>query len=214
MSARAAPRTRAVAPSMNIDAHGSQPLENILENPRRPLESVPYCRQRLSFGFPLMEANLATVLVTGTGKGIGYTTALTLARAGHTVYAALRNPARAKELSAEFAQQALPIRVSVMDVDSDDSVADAVAAIHLAAGDIDVLVNNAGVGYSRLHRRTLHGRHPRHHGDQLLRRSSLHQSCDSPHAQAPQRLHHQRHLHRRARRHLPAWRLRRVQTSS
>jgi NAD(P)-dependent dehydrogenase (short-subunit alcohol dehydrogenase family) len=95
-----------------------------------------------------MEANLATVLVTGTGKGIGYTTALTLARAGHTVYAALRNPARAKELAAEFGQQALPIRVSVMDVDSDDSVADAIAAIHLAAGDIDVLVNNAGVGYA------------------------------------------------------------------
>lgn len=91
---------------------------------------------------------MATVLITGTSKGIGYTTALTLARAGHTVYATLRNPARAKELAAEFAQLKLPIHVSVMDVDSDDSVSDAIAAIHLAAGDIDVLVNNAGVGYA------------------------------------------------------------------
>ncbi|HUV69481.1 MAG TPA: SDR family oxidoreductase [Terracidiphilus sp.] len=89
---------------------------------------------------------MATVLITGAGKGIGYTTALTLARAGHTVYATLRNPARAKELAAEFAALNLPLHVSVMDVNSDDSVADAIAAIFLAAGDIDVLINNAGVG--------------------------------------------------------------------
>jgi NAD(P)-dependent dehydrogenase (short-subunit alcohol dehydrogenase family) len=95
-----------------------------------------------------MEVNLATVVVTGTGKGIGYATALTLARAGHTVYATLRNAARAKELSAEFAHVSLPIHVAVMDIDSDDSVSDAIAAIYLAAGDIDVLVNNAGVGYA------------------------------------------------------------------
>lgn len=88
---------------------------------------------------------MATVLITGTSKGIGYSTALTLARAGHTVYATLRNPDRAKELTAEFAQQSLPIHVSIMDVNSDDSVADAVAAIYQAAGNIDVLVNNAGV---------------------------------------------------------------------
>lgn len=88
---------------------------------------------------------MATVLITGTSKGIGYTTALTLARAGHTVYATLRNPARAKELTAEFAQQSLPICVSLMDVDSDDSVATGVAAIVQAAGNIDVLVNNAGI---------------------------------------------------------------------
>ena len=88
---------------------------------------------------------MAKVLITGTSKGIGYSTALTLARAGHTVYATLRNPARAKELAAEFAQQSLPIHVSVMDVNSDDSVATAIAAIVQAAGDIDVLVNNAGI---------------------------------------------------------------------
>ena len=88
---------------------------------------------------------MATVLITGASKGIGHITALTLGRAGHTVYATMRNPARARELAAEFDQLKLPIHVSVMDVDSDDSVSDAVAAIHLAAGDIDVLVNNAGV---------------------------------------------------------------------
>lgn len=88
---------------------------------------------------------MATVLITGTSKGIGHSTALTLAHAGHTVYATLRNQARANELTSEFAQQGLPIHVSVMDVDSDDSVATAIATIYKAAGHIDVLVNNAGI---------------------------------------------------------------------
>ncbi len=90
---------------------------------------------------------MATVLVTGTSKGIGYTTALTLARAGHSVYATLRSPARAKELAAEFAALNLPIHVSVMDVDSDDSVANTIADLYKSAGDIDVLVNNAGIAH-------------------------------------------------------------------
>ncbi len=90
---------------------------------------------------------MATVLITGTSKGIGYTTAIALARAGHSVYATLRSSARAQELAAEFAVLNLPIHVSVMDVDSDDSVADTIAAIYKSAGDIDVLVNNAGIAH-------------------------------------------------------------------
>jgi NAD(P)-dependent dehydrogenase (short-subunit alcohol dehydrogenase family) len=92
-----------------------------------------------------MEASMATILITGTSKGIGHSTAITLARAGHTVYATLRNTARAKELASEFAQLGLPIQVSLMDVDSDESVATAIAAIYKVAGEIDVLVNNAGI---------------------------------------------------------------------
>jgi NAD(P)-dependent dehydrogenase (short-subunit alcohol dehydrogenase family) len=88
---------------------------------------------------------VSTVLVTGTSKGIGYTIALTLARAGHNVYATLRSPARAKELAAEFATLKLPVHVSVMDVDSDESVRRAIDAIYQTAGNIDVLVNNAGI---------------------------------------------------------------------
>jgi NAD(P)-dependent dehydrogenase (short-subunit alcohol dehydrogenase family) len=88
---------------------------------------------------------MATVVITGTSKGIGYNTALTLARAGHTVYATMRNPARAKELAVEFAQEGLPIEVVVMDVDSDESVANTFDTIYEAAGQIDVLVNNAGI---------------------------------------------------------------------
>jgi NAD(P)-dependent dehydrogenase (short-subunit alcohol dehydrogenase family) len=92
-----------------------------------------------------VEIAMATVVITGTSKGIGLVTALTLARAGHTVYATMRNPDRAAELAEESAQEGLPIHFSVMDVDFDESVANAFANISKTAGPIDVLVNNAGV---------------------------------------------------------------------
>jgi NAD(P)-dependent dehydrogenase (short-subunit alcohol dehydrogenase family) len=88
---------------------------------------------------------MATVLITGTSKGIGLVTALTLARAGHTVYATMRNPVRAPLLAQRAAQDGLPLHISAMDVDNDDSVATGIAEIYKAAGNIDVLVNNAGV---------------------------------------------------------------------
>jgi len=88
---------------------------------------------------------MATVLVTGTSKGIGLVTALTLARAGHAVYATLRSATRAAELNEQCAQASLSLTFSVMDVNSDESVLASVDAVHRAAGPIDVLVNNAGI---------------------------------------------------------------------
>jgi NAD(P)-dependent dehydrogenase (short-subunit alcohol dehydrogenase family) len=88
---------------------------------------------------------MASVLITGTSTGIGLATALTLGRAGHKVYATMRNPSRAPELGERSAQERLPVKVSVMDVDSDSSVKTAIANIQKDAGQIDVLINNAGV---------------------------------------------------------------------
>lgn len=88
---------------------------------------------------------MATILVTGASRGLGLATALTLARAGHTVYATMRDPVRSPELAATAAAEGLPIRLSVMDVDSDASVSEGMAAIYREAGEIDVLVNNAGI---------------------------------------------------------------------
>ena len=88
---------------------------------------------------------MASVLITGTSTGIGLATALALGRAGHKVYATMRNPSRAPELGERAMQEKLPIKISVMDVDSDSSVKTAIANIQKDAGHIDVLVNNAGV---------------------------------------------------------------------
>ena len=88
---------------------------------------------------------MASVLITGTSKGIGLETALAFGRAGHKVHATMRNPAQSVELAETAAREKLPIIVSTMDVDSDHSVSHAMAAILEDHGPIDVLVNNAGV---------------------------------------------------------------------
>jgi NAD(P)-dependent dehydrogenase (short-subunit alcohol dehydrogenase family) len=88
---------------------------------------------------------MASVLITGTSKGIGFEAALAFARAGHTVHATMRNPSQSPQLAEAVARERLPIIVSTMDVDSDQSVRDAIAAIHKDHGAIDVLVNNAGI---------------------------------------------------------------------
>jgi NAD(P)-dependent dehydrogenase (short-subunit alcohol dehydrogenase family) len=88
---------------------------------------------------------MASVLITGTSKGIGLETALAFARAGHTVYATMRNPGRSPELAQISAGEKLPIHISAMDVDSDDSVTSAIRAILATHGSVDILVNNAGI---------------------------------------------------------------------
>lgn len=88
---------------------------------------------------------MTSVLITGTSKGIGLQTALAFGRAGYHVHATMRNPAQSPELARMAAQEKLPISVSALDVDSDQSVRDGIARIRSDHGPIDVLVNNAGI---------------------------------------------------------------------
>lgn len=87
---------------------------------------------------------MKTVLITGASRGIGFETALAFGRAGYRVHATMRDPVRAPELGEAAAKEELPISISVMDVDSDESVRDTIGAIQKGAP-IDVLVNNAGI---------------------------------------------------------------------
>lgn len=88
---------------------------------------------------------MAIVLITGTSSGIGLATALELGRAGHTVYATMRNPARAPQLGETVSAEALPVFILPMDVDSDQSVAACLAEVYRREAHIDALVNNAGI---------------------------------------------------------------------
>jgi NAD(P)-dependent dehydrogenase (short-subunit alcohol dehydrogenase family) len=89
---------------------------------------------------------MAIAVVTGTSTGIGLATAVTLARARHTVYATMRNPKTGGEELRKIAEREhLPLRIAALDVDSDESVRKAFAKILAEAGRIDVLVNNAGI---------------------------------------------------------------------
>jgi NAD(P)-dependent dehydrogenase (short-subunit alcohol dehydrogenase family) len=88
---------------------------------------------------------MSKVLITGTSSGIGFETAIVLGRAGHTVYATMRNPERGAALRKVVEKEQLPISILKMDVDSDESVGAATSAIRSQTGWIDVLVNNAGI---------------------------------------------------------------------
>ncbi len=59
--------------------------------------------------------------------------------------ATMRNPSQSPELAQTAAREGLPVTVSTMDVDSDESVSQSIAQIHKDHGPIDVLINNAGV---------------------------------------------------------------------
>jgi NAD(P)-dependent dehydrogenase (short-subunit alcohol dehydrogenase family) len=88
---------------------------------------------------------VSIVVITGCSTGIGFATAISLAQAEHEVFATMRNPSSSPELAARAADDHLPIRVLSMDVDSDESVREAVQEVLSARGRIDVLVNNAGI---------------------------------------------------------------------
>jgi NAD(P)-dependent dehydrogenase (short-subunit alcohol dehydrogenase family) len=85
---------------------------------------------------------MATVLITGASSGIGLATALELARAGHTVFATMRNPDGTPNLAEIAARERLPIEIRTLNVDSDESVR---ACFEGISKRIDVLVNNAGL---------------------------------------------------------------------
>lgn len=87
---------------------------------------------------------METAVVTGTSTGIGYTTALHLARNGYRVFAGMRDLAKADPLRAAAAAEKLPLEVIALDVASTESVRAAFASV--AVGSVDVLVNNAGIG--------------------------------------------------------------------
>src|SRR5215472_10459768 len=81
--------------------------------------------------------------VTGSSTGIGLATAVTLARAGHKVFATMRNPAAGgAEIKGIAEAEKLPITVLPLNVDRDETVQETFAR----TGPIDVLVNNAGIG--------------------------------------------------------------------
>ncbi|MBI0318202.1 SDR family NAD(P)-dependent oxidoreductase [Streptomyces javensis] len=90
-----------------------------------------------------------TVLVTGASSGFGALTARALARAGHTVYAGIRQPAtRNASAVAELTRYAtdhdVDLRAVELDVTSQDSADSAVARILADRNRLDVIVHNAG----------------------------------------------------------------------
>ena len=86
-----------------------------------------------------MKLQGANVLVTGASTGIGRETALLLAEKGARVTVVARDETRLADLAAEH-DGITVLRADLTQEDGRASLVD-------AAGDVDVLVNNAGVGW-------------------------------------------------------------------
>lgn len=91
-------------------------------------------------------AKKKVALVTGSSSGIGYETALMLARNGFDTYATMRDTNKSKEIAEITKKENLPLRVLKLDVTDDKSVDDAINNILNEKKSIEVVVNNAGYG--------------------------------------------------------------------
>ena len=85
-------------------------------------------------------------LVTGSSSGIGFETALALARENYFTYASMRNTSKAGKIQEIAKKENLNLKVIEIDIDKEDSIKSAVKKIQEQKGRIDVLVNNAGYG--------------------------------------------------------------------
>ena len=85
-------------------------------------------------------------IVTGTSSGIGFETALVLAKEGYFTYATMRDTTKSGKIKEIAQKENLKINVLELDVDDENSVKDAIAHVLDQKQRIDVLVNNAGWG--------------------------------------------------------------------
>ena len=85
-------------------------------------------------------------VVTGTSSGIGFETALALAREGYHTYATMRDTTKSDKIKELGQKENLKISVLELDVDDEDSIKAAIKKILDEKQSIDVLVNNAGWG--------------------------------------------------------------------
>jgi NAD(P)-dependent dehydrogenase (short-subunit alcohol dehydrogenase family) len=84
-------------------------------------------------------------LVSGANKGIGKEAARQLGLKGFKVYMGSRELARGQEAAADLSKQNIDVEAIQLDVTSQESINQAIKQIEKADGQLDVLVNNAGV---------------------------------------------------------------------
>jgi NAD(P)-dependent dehydrogenase (short-subunit alcohol dehydrogenase family) len=93
-----------------------------------------------------MTDNKKVALVTGSSRGIGFVTSITLARNDFLTYASMRNLDKEQEIRLVVDKENIPLKTLQLDVTDSTSVNNAIKSIMDETGRIDVLVNNAGYG--------------------------------------------------------------------
>ncbi|MEC3879416.1 SDR family NAD(P)-dependent oxidoreductase [Parapedobacter sp. 10938] len=90
---------------------------------------------------------MATIVITGASKGIGFETALALAQAGHRVVAVARSRDGLEKMQ-ETARKQFPnasIHALVFDIIHGDYEKEFLPYVYETLGQVDTLINNAGV---------------------------------------------------------------------
>jgi len=85
-------------------------------------------------------------LITGCSSGIGYETALMLARNGFHTFATMRNTNKSDFLEEIIKKERLDLNIRELDVNDDTSIENTINCIKREANRIDLLINNAGYG--------------------------------------------------------------------
>lgn len=84
-------------------------------------------------------------LVTGANKGIGFEISRQLAEAGATVLMGARDLQRGQAAANALARAGLAVEAIEIDLDKEETITAAAAAIVARRGRLDILVNNAGI---------------------------------------------------------------------
>jgi short-subunit dehydrogenase len=85
-------------------------------------------------------------LITGCSSGIGYETALMLARNGFQTFATMRNTKKSDSLQEIIRKEGLDVNIHQLDVNDNESIENTINNIKNETNRIDVLINNAGFG--------------------------------------------------------------------
>jgi len=87
-------------------------------------------------------------LITGASSGIGKATALAFAKAGIHLDLVSRSEAKLEAVADEVRQTGVKVKTYPLDLSTVDQVKDQISAIAADFGPIQILVNNAGMGYT------------------------------------------------------------------
>ena len=93
-------------------------------------------------------------IITGAGSGIGRATSLAFARAGINIALVGRSLKSLEDVAKESAKEGIKVKPYVIDLDQLDMVSIQIQKIVSDFNGIDIIVNNAGMGYTNLLRET------------------------------------------------------------